>query len=194
MADSLSLQVIVASTRQERKGPLVATWFMKQVAAHGGFTAELIDLAAVNLPMFDEPRNPRLRQYEHPHTRAWSAVIDRADCFVFVTPEYNFGAPPSLMNALDYLFQEWCYKPAGFVSYGGVSGGTRSVQMLKQLVTALKMMPMMEGVFIPFFGQHISKETGAFDPGPTQDVPAQTMLKELARWARALKPLRQAPA
>lgn len=194
MNDLLRLHVIVASTRPERKGPLVAAWFMKQVASHGGYAAELIDLATVNLPMFDEPRHPRFRQYEHAHTKAWSAVVDRADCFVFVTPEYNFSAPPSLLNALDYLSQEWAYKAVGFVSYGGVAGGTRSVQMLKQTVTALKMMPMFESVIIPFFTQHIKQETGVLDPGPTQEQPAQALLTELARWARALRPLRETPA
>src|SRR5215472_11031253 len=87
MAERLTLQVIIASTRPERKGPLIAAWFLKQVTTHAGFASELIDLAQVNLPMFDEPRHPRFRQYEHEHTKAWSAVIDRADCFVFVTPE-----------------------------------------------------------------------------------------------------------
>lgn len=191
MPDPLTLQVIVASTRQERKGPLVAAWFMKQVTAAPDFAAELIDLATVNLPMFDEPRHPRLRQYSHDHTRAWSAVVNRADAYVFVTPEYNYSAPPSLTNALDYLTQEWAYKPVGFVSYGGVAGGTRAVQMLKQTVTALKMMPMFEGVIVPFFTQHIGKDTGAFDPGATQEDAARTMLRELARWARALQPMRK---
>jgi len=194
MSESLAVHVVVASTRPERKGPAVAAWFMKQVTAHGGYAAELVDLAAINLPMYDEPRHPRFRQYEHAHTKAWSALVDRADCFVFVTPEYNYSGPPSLINALDYLAQEWAYKPVGFVSYGGVSAGTRGVQMLKQTVTALKMMPMFEAVSIPFFAQHLNKETGVFDPGPTQEAPAQAMLKELGRWTRALKPLRQPPA
>ncbi|HTY07037.1 MAG TPA: NAD(P)H-dependent oxidoreductase [Gemmatimonadales bacterium] len=189
--DPLALQIVIASTRPARKGPLVASWFLEQARKADGYQVELIDLAAVNLPMFDEPRHPRFRQYEHEHTRAWSAVVDRADCFVFVVPEYNFSAPPSLLNALDYLSQEWAYKPAGFVSYGGVAGGTRSVQMLKQTVTALKMMPMFEGVIIPFFTQYENKETGVFDPGKTQADAAQVMLKELARWAGALKPLRR---
>jgi len=191
MADEpLALHIVIASTREARKGPLVASWFLEQARKREEYRVELIDLAAVNLPMFDEPRHPRLRQYEHAHTKAWSAVIDRADCFVFVVPEYNFSAPPSLLSALDYLSREWAYKPAGFVSYGGVAGGTRSVQMLKQTVTALKMMPMFEGVIIPFFSQYESKETGAFDPGKTQADAAHVMLAELARWARALKPLR----
>ena len=72
------------------------------------------------------------------------------------------------MNALDYLVREWAYKPVGFVSYGWVSAGLRGVQMTKQMVTALRMMPVPEGVAIPFFTQHIDRETGNFDPGEVQ--------------------------
>jgi NAD(P)H-dependent FMN reductase len=46
-----------------------------------------------------------------------------------------------LINALDCVFSEWNYKPAGFVSYGGVSAGTRSVVMTKTVLTGLKMVP-----------------------------------------------------
>jgi NAD(P)H-dependent FMN reductase len=187
----LKLQVIVASTRQERKGPLVGAWFHALARRHGAFDVELVDLAEVGLPLFDEPRHPRLRQYEHDHTRAWSAVVERADAFVFVTPEYNFGSPPSLVNALDFLVREWAYKPAGFVSYGGASGGLRGVQMTKQTVSALRMVPLVEAVAIPFFTQYIDAAAGTFDPGEVQEKAAGAMLDELLRWARALKPLRE---
>ncbi|HEX2203041.1 MAG TPA: NAD(P)H-dependent oxidoreductase [Longimicrobium sp.] len=186
----LTLQVIVASTRPGRKGPAVASWFLGQARAHGGFRVEEVDLAEVGLPLFDEPRHPRLRQYEHAHTRAWSETVSRGDAYVLVTPEYNFGPPPSLVNAFDYLVHEWAYKPAGFVSYGGVSGGLRGVQATKGIVTALKMMPIPEAVAIPMFTQHLDQETGAFDPGAVQAKAAATMLDELARWAGALRPLR----
>lgn len=186
----LNLQVIVASTRDERKGPVVAEWVMEQARRHGQFDAELIDLAEVGLPLFDEPRHPRLQQYEHEHTRRWSATVGRADAFTFVTPEYNFGSPPALVNALDYLVKEWAYKPVAFVSYGGVSAGLRGVQMTKGIVTALRMVPMVEAVAIPMFTQHIDAETGRFDPGAVQEKAATAMLDELLKWANALQPLR----
>ena len=185
-----NLQVIVASTRDERKGPLVAAWFMEQARRHGQFNVEMVDLADVALPLFNEPRHPRLQQYEHEHTREWSAVVQRADAYVFVTPEYNFSSPPSLVNALDYLVKEWAYKPAGFVSYGGVSAGLRGVQMTRQLVGALRMVPVVEAVAIPMFTQHIDSETGTFDPGAVQEQAATAMLDELLKLAGALKPLR----
>lgn len=184
------LQIITASTRQGRKGPSVAAWFEQQARKHAMFEIEPVDLAQMNLPLIDEPNHPRLRQYQHDHTKAWSACVERADAFVFVTPEYNFSAPPALMNAIDYLFHEWAYKPVAFVSYGGVSGGLRSVQMLKQLVTALKMVPLVEAVSIPFFSKAID-ESGVFKPDEVQNKAASGMLTELRRWADALAPLRR---
>ena len=186
--DRPRLGVIVASTRNGRQGRIVADWFFEQSTSHGKFESELIDLKDVNLPLFDEPRHPRFRQYEHDHTKAWSARVERADAFVFVTPEYNNGAPPSLVNALDYLVVEWGYKAVGFISYGGASAGTRSVQMTKLIATALKMMPIPEAVAIPFFTKQI--ENGIFKGGETQDQAARVMLDELLRWTGALKALR----
>lgn len=193
MSDSASpplLQVIVASTRRNRKGPAVAAWFVDQARRHGGFEVDLVDLAEVGLPLFDEPHHPRLRRYEHDHTRAWSAIIESGDAFVAVTPEYDHGPPASLINALQYLVHEWAYKPIAFVSYGGVSGATRSVQAIKPIATALKMMPMFEMVAVPFFAQYLDEESGTFAPGEIQEKAARTMLDELRRWAVALKPLR----
>lgn len=187
--DKPLLQVVVASTRPGRVGLPVAEWFRDRAAAHGAFDVELVDLAEVNLPFFDEPHHPRLRQYVHEHTREWSATVERADAFVFVTPEYNFGFTAVLKNALDYLHHEWAYKPAGFVSYGGVSAGTRGVQMLKQVVTTLKMLPVTEAVAIPFINQFLDEERRV-RPNDVMNGAADTMLTELARLSATLQPLR----
>ncbi len=183
------LQIVIASTRPGRKGPAVAAWFETVALRHGGFEIEVVDLAEVNLPMMDEPQHPRSGNYQHAHTRAWSARVAKADAFVFVTPEYNFSTPPALVNALDYLVNEWAYKPVGYVSYGGVSGGLRSVQMNKLVVTALKMMPLPEAVTLPLFTK-LFDEAGAFAPGEMQEKAAAVMLNELVRWAGALATLR----
>ena len=63
--------------------------------------------------------------------------------------------------------------------------------MAKQVVTALKMMPMFEAVSIPMFTQYVSKETGAFDPGKVQEDASRAMLDELLRWTDALAVLRR---
>jgi len=183
------LLVVVASTRPGRVGLPVGAWFYQRAVEHGGFEVEWVDLAEVDLPFFDEPEHPRLRRYQHQHTRNWSARIERGDAFVFVTPEYNFGFTAPLKNALDFLNREWAYKPAGIVSYGGVAAGTRAAQMLKQVLTTLKMTPMFEAVSIPFVKQFLD-EDGRIRPNETMEQAADAMLDELGRWERSLRPLR----
>jgi NAD(P)H-dependent FMN reductase len=152
----MKLGIIVASTRPTRVGHLIGQWVHERAVEHGKFDIELLDLAKFNLPLYDEPKHPSLQQYEHDHTKRWSASVAAADAFVIVTPEYNYGPPPSLINAFDYVYKEWNYKPAGFVSYGGVSGGLRAVQMEKQTLTTLKVVPIVEAVVIPMAPQSIA--------------------------------------
>ncbi|MDQ1051326.1 NADPH-dependent FMN reductase [Streptomyces sp. V4I2] len=91
------------------------------------------------------------------HTREWSRIVDASEASVFVTPEYNGGFPAPLKNAWDYLVVEWQHKPAAFVSYGGVSAGTRAVQMGKQVVANLRMLPIGPTVSIPFVSQLVGE-------------------------------------
>jgi NAD(P)H-dependent FMN reductase len=105
-----------------------------------------------------------------------------------VTPEYNYTMPPALLNALDHLYHEWSYKACAFVSYGGVSAGTRSVQTAKLMATGFKMVPIVEAVNIPFFSQLM--ENGIFKSNETADKAVPVMLDELLRWTDALKVLR----
>ena len=184
------LAVIVASNRPGRLALPVADWFTQVARQHGGFEVDLVDLAEVDLPFFDEASHPRLRRYEHEHTKAWSERIEAADAFVIVTPEYNYGMPAVLKNALDFLHHEWAYKPVAFVSYGGVSAGTRSVQMTKQVVTTLRMFPIPEAVAIPFVQQFLDDEQRVV-PNEVMGGAAKAVLDELVGVEQALRQLRQ---
>ncbi|HEX2857534.1 MAG TPA: NAD(P)H-dependent oxidoreductase [Propionibacteriaceae bacterium] len=184
-----NLTVIIGSTRPGRAGLPIAQWFVERARQHGGFTVETADLAEIDLPLLDEPNHPRLGKYTHQHTRDWSARIDRADAIVFVTPEYNYGYPAALKNAIDYLHNEWRDKPVGFVSYGGVAAGTRAVQQLKQVVTTLKMVPVVESVNIPFHASFIKE--GRVEANDVMVQAADAMLDELLRLDSALRPLRE---
>jgi NAD(P)H-dependent FMN reductase len=170
-------------------GVPIAQWFFERAQAHGRFTCKLIDLKQVNLPLLDEPIHPRLQQYQHEHTKRWSEQVASTDAFVFVTPEYNYGPSPALLNALDYLYKEWHHKAAGFVSYGGMSGGIRAVQATKMVLTTLKIVPIVENVAIPFFAKRI--ENDVFKSDDALDKAASIMLDELARWEAALVTLRR---
>jgi NAD(P)H-dependent FMN reductase len=184
-----TLQIIIASTRPGRVGLPVARWFERRARSHGGFDVEVVDLAEIDLPFVDEPNHPRLRQYTQQHTKDWSAKVEAADAFVFVMPEYNYGFNAPLKNAIDYLHQEWLYKPVGLVSYGGVAAGTRAAQMIKQVVTTLKMTPVTEAVSIPFVARFLDDD-GEVQANETMEQSADAMLAELVRVEAALRPLR----
>ncbi len=185
------LQVVAGSTRPGRKGIAVARWVQRLAEEHGGFDVELVDLAEVGLPVFDEPHHPRLQQYTHQHTRDWSATVSRADAFVFVTPEYNHSFPAALKNALDYLNAEWADKAAALVSYGGVSAGLRAATALKPVLSALRMVPVTEAATIPFFQQFLGDDD-EFVPNAELEAGGKAMLDALVRLTGALRPLRAA--
>jgi NAD(P)H-dependent FMN reductase len=182
------LLIVIASTRPGRVGLPVANWFVERVTEYGAFEFEVVDLAELALPLLDEPEHPRLRRYTKDHTHAWSAIADAADAYVFVTSEYNYGYPAALKNAIDYLHHEWRYKPVGFVSYGGVGAGTRAVQQLKQVVTALRMLPTGASVNIPFVAQFL--RDGVIRGNDVMQEAAADMLTELMSLQAALRTLR----
>ncbi|WP_421828263.1 NADPH-dependent FMN reductase [Larkinella sp.] len=185
-----NLKIINSTVRPSRKGPLVTAWITEVARQHGGFNVEVLDLAEIKLPFMDEPAHPRLKQYVHEHTKKWSASIDEADAFIFVTAEYDHSYPAPLKNALQYLVQEWAYKAAGIVSYGGISAGTRAASHLKSDLIALKVVPLFEAVNIPFFDQFINEQE-EFEPNESSQRAAQTMLTELVRWTKGMTVIRK---
>ncbi|MBO4252347.1 NADPH-dependent FMN reductase [Streptomyces griseorubiginosus] len=190
MSDRLVLQVILCSVRSGRVGEPLTRWFSDTARAHGHFDVEDIDLKETALPLHDEPDFPVTRKYTQPHTVAWSKTIERGDAYVFVTPEYNHGYSPSAKNAIDYLCHEWAFKPVSFVSYGGISAGTRSVQQLMQVLQAVRAVPIAELVAVPFSHTKLD-EDGNLAPDEPLSLAAIAVLDELARMANGLKPLRR---
>jgi len=185
----MKLSVIVTATRPGRKGLAIGEWFADRAAAHPDVSeVQLLDLAKIDLPILDEPNHPRLERYVNDHTKAWSRLIDQSDAFVFILPEYNHAAPPAFFNCVDYLSREWGYKPAGIVSYGGVSGGLRAAQTAKPVLATVKVVPLVEQVVITMVAEHFGD--GKFEATERHDAGADTMLTELARWSAALSTLR----
>lgn len=187
-----NLQIIIASTRPGRVGLPIGQWVEAAAGKHGGFdTVDLTDLAEVDLPLMNEPNHPRMAQYVHQHTKDWSARVAAADAYVFVLAEYNHTFTAPVKNAIDYLHTEWQYKPAGLVSYGGVAAGTRAAQAFKPVLSALKVVPLVEAVTIPFFPQFLDDDQ-VLVPNEMLETSAAAMFTELGRWSEALRSLRLA--
>jgi NAD(P)H-dependent FMN reductase/ribosomal protein S18 acetylase RimI-like enzyme len=185
------IMVLACSTRPGALAPAVADWFMRAATPHAQtLDVELVpvSLADLDLPFLDEPEHPASGVYRQPHSLAWSALVDGVDGFVFVTPEYNHGMPAVLKNALDYLGREWAWKPAGFVSYGHTSAGTRSVQHARQVVSALRLVPTGATVSLRI-GDAIVE--GQVRQDERLDGLATRLLGEVVRLGHALRPMRE---
>ncbi|RAL04438.1 flavin-dependent quinone reductase [Aspergillus ibericus CBS 121593] len=138
--------LITCSQRSPRAGPQITTFIQTTIlTSHPTANLNIIDLAEWNLPMYNEPGIPSYitsaDEYVHEHTKAWSREIARHDAFIFVTPQYNWGYPASVKNAIDYLFHEWKGKPALVVSYGGHGGGKAAGQ-LREVLLGVRMRPL----------------------------------------------------
>lgn len=178
----LHLAVIIGSTRQGRLAPIVAGWFAAQAATRDDLTVDLIDLADPPLPdvMTSTPSD---------EVAAFSARLAAADAFVVVTPEYNHSFPAPLKSAIDWTSGQWRAKPVGFVSYGGISGGLRAVEQLRQVFAELHAVTVRETVsFHGIWGEFSSD--GQPRDEQARNRMAQAMLDRLAWWAQALKDAR----
>lgn len=185
---SLKLNVIIGSTRPGRIGPAVGQWVSSVAEKDERFETRLVDLAAFDLPLLDEADHPAKRAYVKPHTIRWSEANDDADAFIFVTPEYDYFAPAALVNAVQCLSQEWRYKPAGVVSYGGISGGLRSAEKLRSLLGNVGMAALPQTVPFPSVFEQISDGTLNANKYNTRGL--EGLLDELNTWGTALKPIR----
>jgi NAD(P)H-dependent FMN reductase len=179
------LQIIVGSTRPGRVGSAVAQWFHALAVKHEAFSVQLVELADLALPLYDEPNPPRLGRYVHEHTKRWSQIAAAGDAYVFVVPEYNHGYNAATKNALDFLHQEWQGKPVGFVSYGAAAAGARAVHGLLPVVTALGMVPCGNAVTIPQIARMV-RPGEAFLGNERADEGAGLLLDGLSRLTLAL--------
>ncbi|UWE13320.1 bifunctional NAD(P)H-dependent oxidoreductase/GNAT family N-acetyltransferase [Actinacidiphila bryophytorum] len=186
--------VLVCSTRPGALGPAVGSWLAGAITPRArelGVDLMPLALGDLGLPFLDEEEHPSTGIYRHEHTRRWSATVAAADGFVVVTPEYNYGMPATLKNALDYLGPEWAWKPVGFVSYGNTSAGTRAVQHAKQVVTTLRLVPVGATVALRIAD---AVHDGQVRRDDALAAAAVGVLDELVRVAQALRPMRERAA
>lgn len=184
----LRLAVILASNRHGRFGPVIAEWFLGNARQREDFAAELVDLGEVDLPTaISHDPSPAVRA----ELDKVSPVLARADAVVVLTPEYNHSFPASLKALVDWHFTEWQAKPVAFVSYGGMSGGLRAVEQLRQVFAEMHAVTVRDTVSFHNARGHFDDEGRHRDPA-APDAAAKAMLDQLAWWGRALRTAKSA--
>lgn len=127
-------------------------------------------------------RHPGHGDYRTDLTKAWSEKIRSGDAFVFVSPQYNWGYPAVLKNALDHLYREWTGKPAMIVTYGG-HGGNKCAAQLHQVLTGLKMKPTETMPGFSLSRSRIEANVGEVDPATEFAGGDRCLNRLLASWA-----------
>ncbi|MFJ6673753.1 NADPH-dependent FMN reductase [Actinosynnema sp. NPDC091369] len=170
------IAVIVGSTREGRVGDGVGRWVAEVAARRVDVEPVVLDLADYDFP-------PCYPSRPTPEIRRFTGQVADADGFVVVTPEYNRSFPASLKQAIDYAYDEWHAKPAGFVSYGYRSEGGHAVEHLRSVFTELHVMTVRTNVGV---------DLRADEPLDTEHRrrTADAMFDQLTWWASALKAAR----
>jgi NAD(P)H-dependent FMN reductase len=187
-APVLKIAIIVGSTRPGRKGDAVAKWAYEIARKRADADFALVDLASFELPLLDEPMPSASGSYSHPHTKTWSAAIASFDGYVFVTPEYNHGTSGALKNAIDFLYNEWTDKAAGFIGYG-YTMGARAIENLRVVLASLQVATVRPHVGLSLFTDF--ERATVFKPTETQEKSLNSVLDHVIAWSGALKVLRK---
>ena len=156
--------VFYGSKRQNAAAPMVAAWLTEKLAAEKRATFSFVDVAALNLPLYDlewplSPTGP----FPTPAHKTWSDEAHKADGFIVITNEYNHATAPVVKNAIDLLKVQWEKNPMGIMSYGGVLGGGRAAEHLRQVFAELYAMTIREQLYVP----HVY--AGANESGKVKD-------------------------
>jgi NAD(P)H-dependent FMN reductase len=165
--------------------PPIALWVIGIARASSNLKYELEDLADWQLPMVDEPDIPAYGNYTQQHTHDWSCKIAAADAFIFVTPQYNWGYPAPLKNAIDHLYKEGKGKPAVIVTYGG-HGGDKCAAQLRQVLEGVNMRPMATVPGIRLTPEMI--EGGPIDPERDFEAEAELIRQAISELSVELEP------
>lgn len=179
MTDRIRLAVIYGSTRQGRLCDAVANWTLDQIQDGDDLDIEIIDPLKLDLPQHMEAE-------DGPATLELQRRLDRADAFLVITPEYNHSYPAPLKTLIDSAYYEWRGKPAAFVSYGGMSGGLRAVEHLRQVFAEMHVVAIRDSVAITEIWNRVD-EKGLLKDAGTPEGAVPHLIKQLTWWAEALK-------
>jgi NAD(P)H-dependent FMN reductase len=182
MEDKIRIAIILGSSREGRLSETVAGWVRSQFEADPRFELDMVD--PLDLGLFGYGR------HDEAGVAAVGEKLDAADGFIVVTPEYNHSYTGELKSLVDAYGEEWQDKPVGFVSYGGISGGLRAVEHLRQVFAELRAVGLRDTV--SFAGAWSRFEAGGRLRDPQNAEEAMARLRgQLYRWSDFLRELRR---
>lgn len=183
MKEKIKLALIYGSDRENRFCDTVANWAINQIGKTDEFDLMTIDPAKMDLSrQIGKESNADLSDFRK--------RIKEAEAFMIVVPEYNHGYPSSLKFLIDAEYEGWRTKPVSFVSYGGISGGIRAVEQLRQVFCELHAMTVRDSVHLPNAWSQFDKDGNLTNRQVPEKMFSNT-IRQLEWWANALRAARK---
>lgn len=142
MNKDLVIAVLIGTTREQRQSIKVARFIAKHGSSIPGIKTILVDPS--NFTFAGDGNDPEGKD------ERYTAIVQSADAFFIVTPEYNHSFPGSLKRMLDSELAHYIHKP---VAFAGVSsgrwGGLRAVEALVNTVREMGMVACFVDIYFP---------------------------------------------
>ena len=181
MQDTIKIALIYGSARENRFCETVVRWVLSELSTMRGIDITLVDPADLTITAAG---------LDAASAETVEALLSGADAFLIAVPEYNHGYPAALKAVIDSAYRPWHAKPVAFVSYGGVSGGLRAVEQLRQVFAELHAVTIRDTVSLAHVWALFDSAGHPLRPGQ-MNGPLLAMMARLLWWARALKRARE---
>jgi NAD(P)H-dependent FMN reductase len=179
MNSKVKIALILGSIREGRRCDAIAQWASEEIQRHPAFELDIVDPLKLMLPSRHEKEGSI-------DLRELARRIDEADAFIVIVPEYNHGYPAALKHLIDSIKEPWRGKPVGFVSYGGMSGGIRAVEQLRQVFAELHATTVRDQVALVDVWEKFDAR-GQLRSSEPMSLAMGLMLLRMDWWAKALR-------
>lgn len=176
--EKINLLVILGTGHKGSSSEKVADYIFSTAQKKEDFTATFFDIKNVNMSLTDDglyKSDPEV-----------SKILENADAYVFVVPEYNHGYPGSLKMFLDSYFDEYAHKAVAMVGVSsGNFGGARALIALSSVLRRVGMIVSTKDLYIGNAGEFFRDNKKIQEPEFTKRVDG--FFNELLWLSQALK-------
>ena len=121
--------LIISGSTQESGQSLKVARYLEAYLKHSGIESSVVDAHALDLPLIGVQKDSSWHKRWQPVEEQMAA----ANGVVIVSPEYNGGPSPAILNIMLYVSDQLAHKPVLLVGVSAGRGGAYPLAALRQL-------------------------------------------------------------
>lgn len=177
--------ILSGSPRKESNTYRVALFLEKLLAVKDSIDPEIVDVRDWQMPLLQS-----VYTIKEDCPEQFVPLFEKlaaADCFIFLSPEYNGSYSPALKNLIDHFAKgPFSKKAVGIVTASpGIMGGMRAAQQMLQLVPALFAIASPQLLVVPKLEEKFDEAGQLIDNGFQKSV--DTFIDSFLWLAKTLK-------